>query len=103
MGPLLDALRTKDKEKVIEWAASENWATVDQLISATTANSSHLPQGAAFGSGSRLSSSSSAGGIDVTSGTMGNQPMNQPLWTCPHCTFLNPAELATCEMCNLPR
>ncbi|XP_015608154.1 nuclear protein localization protein 4 homolog [Cephus cinctus] len=118
MAPLLEAIRTRNKEKALEWARSEHWATVEQLIFATTAaspRSSRTP-GVAFALGSGLPSSnggSSSGSVSSSaaggSGNVGagqsvvNTATEQPLWTCPHCTFLNPADLASCEMCNLPR
>ncbi|XP_043280769.1 nuclear protein localization protein 4 homolog [Venturia canescens] len=109
MVPLMEAIRNNDREKANEWAKSEHWATVEQLISATsTASSSSASQGGLIGSASNASSSSSAvGGVPGvgvgTSGDLQNQPANQSLWTCSYCTFLNPAALATCEMCSLPR
>lgn len=104
MSPLLEAIRNKDKQKALEWTQSEHWATVEQLISVSS--TSRSPQ-VSFGSSSRTSSSASveaSGGIGV-----GTEPMARPsadqraLWTCSHCTFLNAADLAVCEMCNLPR
>ncbi|XP_015125165.1 nuclear protein localization protein 4 homolog isoform X1 [Diachasma alloeum] len=106
MPELLEAIRTNDREKAAEWAKSEHWATVEQLISATTASSPISSQRTGFGgSGSRSSGSLAAGsgGMGVGVDTNVNASSNQPLWTCPHCTFLNPAEIGTCEMCSLPR
>lgn len=107
MLPLLEAIRNKDKQKALEWAQSEHWATVEQLISASSTTRS--PQ-VSFGSNSRTSSSAavegSGGGIGVGTEPMAaNPPADRPqaLWTCSHCTFLNAADLAVCEMCNLPR
>lgn len=101
MDILLDAIKLNDNDKAIEWSKSEHWATVEQLINATTSSSNVTNQ--TSGVHSRSSSSSGIGtGIDVGP-TNANGSANQPLWTCPHCTFLNPADIGTCEMCSLPR
>lgn len=36
MGPLLDALKNHDKDKAEEWSRSEQWATLEQLIAASS-------------------------------------------------------------------
>lgn len=36
MGPLLQALRNKNREAADEWSRSEHWATVEQLIAASS-------------------------------------------------------------------
>ncbi|XP_011151606.1 nuclear protein localization protein 4 homolog isoform X2 [Harpegnathos saltator] len=107
MLPLLEAIRNKDKQKAMKWAHSEHWATVEQLISASS--TSRSPQ-VSLGSNSRTSSSAvvegNGGGTGVGTEPMAASPpadRPQALWTCSHCTFLNAADLATCEMCNLPR
>ncbi|KAK0173737.1 hypothetical protein PV328_006888 [Microctonus aethiopoides] len=102
---LLEAIKSNDRQKALEWAKSEHWATVEQLISATTASSPLSSNTMAFGSDSMGSISSDIAGVGINDrpGTNLNAAPNQPLWTCPHCTFLNPAELGSCEMCNLPR
>ncbi|XP_015190103.1 PREDICTED: nuclear protein localization protein 4 homolog isoform X3 [Polistes dominula] len=106
MGPLLEAVRTKNKQTAIEWSRSEHWATVEQLISASAASTSQVPQ-APFNSGMiRASSSLPATSSSVAVGTeaaAANSSANQELWTCPHCTFINGAEFSICEMCSLPR
>ncbi|XP_035743841.1 nuclear protein localization protein 4 homolog isoform X2 [Vespa mandarinia] len=124
MVPLLEAVRNKDKQMAMEWARSEHWATVEQLISATAASTSQVTQ-LPFNSGmiSRPSSSSSlpatpaavaatAGGTATAASTSvavgteaaaANSSADQELWTCPHCTFINSAEFSICEMCSLPR
>ncbi|XP_033213216.1 nuclear protein localization protein 4 homolog isoform X1 [Belonocnema kinseyi] len=102
MAPLLEAIRTNNRQKAIDWARSEHWATVEQLISATAASTSHSASGVIFGNNIASSSSSGIGGIGVGTGPVNQQP-EQPLWTCPHCTFLNPGEISSCEMCSLPR
>lgn len=100
MGPLLEAVRTQNSGAAQEWANSEHWATVEQLIVASSASSSPPPRmhNSSFSSSTSLPSSRSSGsGIGVSSvqETVG--------WTCNHCTFFNPTDLTTCEMCRLPR
>ena len=102
MAPLLEAIRTNDRQTTLEWARSEHWATVEQLISATAASTSHSAAGVSFGNNIGSSSSSGIGGIGVGSGSV-NPQSEQSLWTCPHCTFLNPGDISSCEMCSLPR
>ncbi|KAF3423643.1 hypothetical protein E2986_11263 [Frieseomelitta varia] len=101
MLPLLEAIRTKDREKAVEWSCSEQWATVEQLISETTASTSQPT----FDTSSRISSSALPEGSGIAVGTdpIVNSPPDQRLWTCSHCTFLNAADFAMCEMCGLPR
>ncbi|XP_056638250.1 nuclear protein localization protein 4 homolog [Diorhabda sublineata] len=83
--PLLTALRNKDKEAAEEWSRSEHWATLEQLIAASS------PPPSRPGS--------------VASGVIPSSPggSSGPKWTCPFCTFLNNSDVQNCEMCNLPR
>ncbi|XP_031788253.1 nuclear protein localization protein 4 homolog isoform X2 [Nasonia vitripennis] len=99
MGPLLEAVRTQDRQKANEWSHSVHWATVEQLMSATS-SAGPSSQNALFGNNSGSSSASNAGGIGVGAGSSDN---TRGEWTCSHCTYLNLAELNTCEMCSLPR
>lgn len=108
MGPLLEAVKTQNAEQAQDWANSEHWATVEQLIAASSSSPPQSrPQSVAFteatASGVNLGFGSASGsglgsGLPVTSGGGSNS-----LWTCPHCTFLNQADLVNCEMCRLPR
>lgn len=102
MLPLLEAIKSKDKQKALEWARSEHWATVEQLISAT---STPRPSQISFESSSRTTSSAPVEGSGIGVGTepIANPSPDRALWTCSYCTFLNSAGLAVCEMCNLPR
>lgn len=36
LGPLLDALKNKDRTAASEWSRSEQWATLEQLIAASS-------------------------------------------------------------------
>ncbi|CAH0563409.1 unnamed protein product [Brassicogethes aeneus] len=87
MGPLLQALRTKDRAAAEEWSRSEHWATLEQLIAASSPPPSR-PGSVASGS--------------IASASVGS-PGGEARWTCPFCTFLNQADHQNCEMCNLPR
>uniref|UniRef100_A0A1Q3G1Y1 Nuclear protein localization protein 4 homolog n=1 Tax=Culex tarsalis TaxID=7177 RepID=A0A1Q3G1Y1_CULTA len=82
MGPLLEAVRAKDKTIANEWKNQEVWRTLEQLISAYSHNDD-----------SSMSN-------DVEFVSAGEAEQN---WTCSHCTFINSRELPTCEICNLPR
>jgi nuclear protein localization family protein 4 len=108
---MLEAVRTRNSEQAQDWAHSEHWATVEQLIAASQLLSPQSrPQSAAFagmgalGDGVELGTNSSESGL-----VRGNDhPVTRqagpgPLWTCPHCTYLNSPELVSCEMCSLPR
>lgn len=101
MPPLLEAIRNKDAGKAREWSQSEHWATVEELMSATTASTSQ----STFETNSRMSTSGIAEGSGVAVGTdpVVNSAPNQTEWTCYYCTFLNAPDFAMCEMCNLPR
>lgn len=105
MMPLLEAVRNQDRQMAMEWARSDHWATVEQLISATTGNIPQVPQASFNASTARASSSSSATTADVAVGmeATANSSTTQELWTCPHCTFINAAHFSICEMCSLPR
>lgn len=82
MGPLLEAVRSKDKTIANEWKNQEVWRTLEQLISAYSHNDD-----------ASMSN-------DVEFVSAGEAEQN---WTCSHCTFINSRELPTCEICNLPR
>ncbi|CAG9773916.1 unnamed protein product [Ceutorhynchus assimilis] len=85
LGPLLEALKNKDREAAVQWSRSEQWATLEQLIVASS------PPTSRPGS--------------VAGGTVGSSttPRGGPIWTCSFCTFINDAEVQNCAMCNLPR
>lgn len=87
MGPLLEAVRTNDSAKALEWRHSEQWGTVEQLIAAT-ATEAPSTSGAHARDDQGVSGSGLGGGAK---------------WTCPYCTFINASHLSSCEMCNLPR
>ncbi|KAL3274285.1 hypothetical protein HHI36_015690 [Cryptolaemus montrouzieri] len=87
MGPLLEAIRTKNLELAEEWSRSEHWATVEQLIAASSPPPSRP-------------GSVAAGGVSVG---IGGASSSGPKWTCSFCTFLNSMNLNECEMCSSPR
>ncbi|ROT83430.1 putative nuclear protein localization protein 4-like isoform X2 [Penaeus vannamei] len=87
IGPLLEAVKKRDRAQALEWKQSEHWATVEQLVMASGGGAAVLGAGgeaAAAGSSAQSSSSSTS-------------------WTCQHCTFINQTASENCEMCHLPR
>lgn len=111
MGPILEAVRTQNSEQAQDWSHSEHWATVEQLIAASISSPPQSrPQSVAFaemvaaGSGmGLLTDSSESGLVRGNDQAVTSQADPGPLWTCPHCTYLNSPELVSCEMCSLPR
>lgn len=80
MGPLLDAVRSNNADLAEEWSASDHWSTVLQVL----AHADQIPTASqAFEQRSETAAGSS--------------------WTCVHCTFINPSNLSSCEICNLPQ
>lgn len=45
MGPLLEAVRTRDMEAAAQWAAGDHWANLEQMIAAVGTSSSHSEAG----------------------------------------------------------
>lgn len=87
MIPLLQAVREQDSQKAIEWSQSDQWATVEQVMAAS-------------------SGTSNARSVPHSMGPFLDIPNNAPhttSWTCTHCTFMNPSNSFMCEICNLPR
>ncbi|XP_026475213.1 nuclear protein localization protein 4 homolog isoform X2 [Ctenocephalides felis] len=95
IGPLLTAIRTNNRQLAQEWSTSEHWATMEQLIAAS-GNSPPNSRPSSM-TGGPTSASANAGTGPVTAGDVGRP------WTCPHCTYINPADMAACDMCSLPR
>ncbi|XP_017463507.1 PREDICTED: nuclear protein localization protein 4 homolog [Rhagoletis zephyria] len=90
MGPLLEAVRTKNTDLAYSFKASEPWKLLESLIQASTGGVSSGPSASNTAVASNASSAAAAAGAN-----------NQ--WQCNHCTFINPGELSSCEMCSLPR
>ena len=101
MGPLLEAIRTNNREKANEWASSEHWATVEQLISATS--SAGPSNRSTFSGAHSMGSIASGSGVGGGAGSSDNSSAEQISWTCSYCTFLNSPNKNTCDMCSLPR
>ena len=80
MGSLLDAVRNKNADLAEEWSTSDHWSTVLQVL----AHADQIPP----------ASQTTAQGSEATTGSP---------WTCVHCTFINPPNLSSCEICNLPQ
>uniref|UniRef100_A0A182QCF1 RanBP2-type domain-containing protein n=1 Tax=Anopheles farauti TaxID=69004 RepID=A0A182QCF1_9DIPT len=81
LGPLLEAVRAKDKTKANEWKTREVWETLEELIAAS---SNH---------------DDTSMSNDVEFVPSGDAEQN---WICTFCTFINSRELPACEICNLP-
>lgn len=116
MGPLLEAVRTKNYAAALQWKEQEVWSTLETLITASSSASGSVERikfacctyNLWFGGLLlicndiwRLMFVSNYSGMghypdtDATSAT--------PDWTCDHCTFINRGALSSCEICNLPR
>lgn len=89
MVPLLEAVREQDSQKAIKWSQSDQWATVEQVIAASSGTTN--PR-------SNPSSMSNSSFMDA--------PPASPhivSWTCAQCTFMNPSNSFECEICTFPR
>ena len=80
MGPLLDAVRSTNADLAEEWSASDHWSTVLQVL----AHADQIP--------------TASQALEQRSETAAGSS-----WTCVHCTFINPSNLSSCEICNLPQ
>ena len=92
MTPLLEAVRTQDSQKAIEWSQSDQWATVEQVIAASSGSSS-----------TSRSMPPSLGGLAASLLEGSRTSSHQTSWTCSRCTYMNSHDTFSCEMCNLPR
>lgn len=73
MAPLLEAVRTQNRDMAQQWTTNEHWQTFEQIL-ASQGPSGEQREGPSVGS-----------------------------WTCQHCTFLNGGTSNTCDMCGLPK
>lgn len=106
MAELLAALRRKDVAAVNQWHQSQEvWRTLETLIAASSASGSHMDDYPAMGGGSAMGGGAMMGA--GTSGGPGGSGMdvagNGAEWTCDHCTYINPGDMQSCDMCSLPR
>lgn len=97
MKPLLEAIKNKDARAALEWKKSEHWATVEQLIQATSGEVGGGMSGALGGS-IITDTPPSSSTTPSSSESSGNNS-----WTCSHCTFINQTISESCDMCHLPR
>ncbi|CAG2122491.1 unnamed protein product [Medioppia subpectinata] len=88
MKPLLEAIKTRNTAMANEWARSDQWLTIEQLMLANSSAPS--------------TSSSHAATADMSSSTVASA-MEGPKWSCSYCTFENDGNKSTCEMCSLPK
>ncbi|KAK8376851.1 hypothetical protein O3P69_010052 [Scylla paramamosain] len=87
IGPLLEAVKTRNRAAALEWKQSGHWATVEQLVMA-----------------SGPESLAGARGADVVGVGSSTQPSAAATsWTCQHCTFINQTATESCDMCHLPK
>ncbi|XP_054717743.1 nuclear protein localization protein 4 homolog [Uloborus diversus] len=83
LGPLLEAIRLKDKDLAVNWSKSDRWATVEHFIDAEDSSMpNHKPS---------------------NDGASGRTDSASAMWICKHCTFLNQPVVNTCEICGLPQ
>ncbi|XP_040355758.1 nuclear protein localization protein 4 homolog isoform X1 [Ixodes scapularis] len=73
MAPLLEAVRTQNREMAQQWTTNEHWQTFEQILA-----------------------SQGPGGEQREGGASSS-------WTCQHCTFLNGGTSNVCDMCGLPQ
>ncbi|KAH8265438.1 hypothetical protein KR038_007808 [Drosophila bunnanda] len=92
MGPLLEAVRTKNPNQAAKFKIEEVWKLLESLIQASSG-------------GSGGTTSYPSGGAAASAGAAGVEAMDLDAntWTCNHCTFINRGELTSCEICSLPR
>nr|XP_016932877.2 nuclear protein localization protein 4 homolog isoform X1 [Drosophila suzukii] len=92
MGPLLEAVRTKNPNQAEQFKIEDVWKLLESLIQASSG-------------GSGGTTSYPSGGASANAGTAGSEAMDLDAntWTCNHCTFINRGELTSCEICSLPR
>lgn len=99
--PLLDAIKTKNRDKATDWAHEEAWATVDQLITAQGPSPDIM--GPPSGAGGPLGNASAMGAAAAAAASGHDVASDGSMWACPHCTFLNQPHLTTCDICSLPK
>ncbi|KAL0279488.1 UNVERIFIED_CONTAM: hypothetical protein PYX00_001032 [Menopon gallinae] len=92
MAPLLEAVRNQDSRRAIEWSQSDQWATVEQVIAASSASTS-----------SRSPKPPTAGSLASSLLDSARSVPTHASWTCKMCTFLNSGDTTSCEMCASPR
>lgn len=85
MGPLLSAIASGSEERINAWAtSSEQWATLEQLITSAGAPGA-------------------LGGSHSVNGSSEMEMGGGEEWICSHCTLLNLPHLNVCDACTLPR
>nr|XP_036231836.1 nuclear protein localization protein 4 homolog isoform X1 [Bactrocera oleae] len=93
IAPLLEAVRTKNSDLAYSFKASEPWKLLESLIQASTGSGSIHSAGSTTAASNAGAAAAGGGGAGGT----------HSQWQCNHCTFINPGELSSCEMCSLPR
>lgn len=90
MDTLLTAIKNQDRSALYDWTKSEEWGTVESLMTYCDTSSAHEMPSNSMESSSNESSSANYNNIVSE-------------WTCIHCTFVNSSDFSTCEMCRLPK
>lgn len=107
MQPLLEAVRTKNKDQAYEFKKNETWTLLESLVgnevgisdgAGTSRNGAMPTRGLSVSSENLSNSGDNEGGTGGNGGSGGSNS-----WTCDHCTFINGSVLSSCEMCGLPR
>ncbi|XP_067672107.1 nuclear protein localization protein 4 homolog [Haliotis asinina] len=88
MSVVLEAVRTRSKDKALEFKRSEEWATVEEMMSAHAPSPPMSRQASYVGPG--------AAPLPPIGSTASS-------WTCDHCTYINKPEHTACDICSLPR
>lgn len=106
MQPLLEAVRTKNKDQAYDFKKNETWTLLESLVGNEVGMSggagTSRKDGAAPGRGLSVSSENLSNSGDNDGGGSGGTG-GSTSWTCDHCTFINGSVLSSCEMCGLPR
>ncbi|KAL5273585.1 NPLOC4 family protein [Megaselia abdita] len=107
MQPLLEAVRTQNKDQAYEFKKNETWSLLESLVGneggVSDGAGTSKKNGAAAGRGSSVSSENLSNSGDNEGGAGGSGTGGSTSWTCDHCTFINGSVLSSCEMCGLPR
>lgn len=109
MPELLDALRRKEADAVIQWRSQEVWRTLETLIAASSASGSHMDDFSALSGGGSSMGGIGGGGVGGGGGIEGLGGAGMDVgggnaeWTCNHCTYINAGDMQSCDMCSLPR
>uniref|UniRef100_A0A1A9W1J9 RanBP2-type domain-containing protein n=1 Tax=Glossina brevipalpis TaxID=37001 RepID=A0A1A9W1J9_9MUSC len=110
MKPLLDAIYTKNSSMAYNFRKEEVWKVLESLIQASSSGSGGTTSYPSVGVTSADAGITATASFQArpTAGGNATAPLETSdneaeTWTCNHCTFINSSELASCEICSLPR